>query len=127
MSKKEEKAKVGRPKLADEKMKRESIIMCVFITIVLIIIAILGYKTLTIDFDPRYMVGTVYNDHVNSCVIKNSTIDCGPNVSYLKYQVGKEAYQEVSKEDKVIIVKIKDVKNVNYCYKVNDGELKCKK
>lgn len=127
MAKKEEKAKVGRPKLADEKLKRESIIVCVFVLIVVIIIGILAYKTLTIDYDPRYMVGTVYNDHVNACVIKDKTIDCGPNVSYLKYRIGNGEYQEVTKTDTVIKVSVKDVKNVDYCYKTSDGQMKCKK
>lgn len=125
MAKKEEKAKVGRPKLADLKTKKESIFVCIFILIVSIVIIILGYNILTIDFNPKYMVGTVYNDHVNSCIIEKNIIDCGPNVNFMKYKIDDGSYVEMYKKDESINNKVSDYKILEVCYTTRKTDLKC--
>ncbi len=125
MKKNEEKAKVGRPKLADEKTKKESIIMCLFVFVVVAIIAVIGYNVLTIDFNPKYTVGTVYNNHINSCVLSKNTIDCGSNVIYVEYKTDNSDKISVNKEDKSIEINVDDYKKINVCYKTNTSDLKC--
>lgn len=71
-----EKNKVGRPKLADKKLKKESIIVISVVILLMMVTFYCGFKILTFNFDVKKTVGTVYNDHVNSCVIKNNKIDC---------------------------------------------------
>lgn len=118
--------KVGRPKLADDKLKKESWIVSISVLCVAIIIAIISYKILTIDFNPKYMVGTIYNTHVNSCIIDNKKIDCGPEVIYLKYKIDDNEYIEINKEYESINVLLKDYKKLSYCYKTKKNELTCK-
>lgn len=125
MSKKEEKARVGRPKLADDKMKKESILVSLFVLVVIVIVAIIGYNILTIDFNPKYAVATVYNDHVSSCVVKEDKIDCGPNVTYMKYKTDGNDYVEVVKQDKSINVSLEKNKKVKVCYKTDNTDLRC--
>lgn len=125
--KKEEKNKVGRPRLADSKTKRESILVSLFVFVVITIVAILGYNILTIDFNPKYTVGTIYNDHVNSCIIKNEKIDCGPNVTYMKYKIDNNDYVEVNKENESIKIKLNKYNKIKVCYKTNKTDLKCNK
>lgn len=125
--KKEEKNKVGRPRLADSKTKRESILVSLFVFVVITIVAILGYNILTIDFNPKYTVGTIYNDHVNSCIIKNEKIDCGPNVTYMKYKIDNNDYVEVNKKNESIKIKLNKYNKIKVCYKTNKTDLKCNK
>jgi len=125
--KKEEKNKVGRPRLADNETKKESMLVSLFVFVVITIVAILGYNILTIDFNPKYTVGTIYNDHVNSCVIKDKKIDCGPNVTYMKYKIDNNDYVEVNKENKSINIKLNKYNKINVCYKTNKIDLKCNK
>ncbi len=125
--KKEEKNKVGRPRLADSKTKRESILVSLFVFVVITIVAILGYNILTIDFNPKYTVGIIYNDHVNSCIIKNEKIDCGPNVTYMKYKIDNNDYIEVNKENESIKIKLNKYNKIKVCYKTNKADLKCNK
>lgn len=125
--KKEEKNKVGRPRLADSKTKRESILVSLFVFVVITIVAILGYNILTIDFNPKYTVGTIYNDHVNSCIIKNEKIDCGPNVTYMKYKTDNNDYVEFNKESESIKIKLNKYNKIKVCYKTNKTDLKCNK
>lgn len=125
--KKEEKNKVGRPRLADSKTKRESILVSLFVFVVITIVAILGYNILTIDFNPKYTVGTIYNDHVNSCIIKNKKIDCGPNVTYMKYKIDNNDYVEVNKKNESIKIKLNKYNKIKVCYKTNKTDLKCNK
>lgn len=120
MFKKEEKNKVGRPKLADNKLKKESILICAFVIVTLAIFAFLGFNIITISFNSKYLVGTVYNDHVNTCKIENDKIDCGPNVTYMKYSTDGKNYKEVVKEDNSINVKVDNAHNVKVCYKKNN-------
>ena len=127
MIKKEEKNKVGRPKLADDKTKKESLFVCLFVFIVTIIVAVLGYNILTINFNSNDLVGTVYNDHVNSCVVKDGMIDCGPNVTYMKYKLDDQKEVELSKEDESIEVKLGKYKKINVCYKTDKTDLVCNK
>ncbi len=124
---KEEKAKVGRPKLADSKTKKESLFICLFVLVIAVIVAIIGYKTLMIDFNPRYAVGTVYNKNVNSCIIENNKIKCGSNVTYMKYKTNNDDYIELNKQEKNIEVDIKNANDVQVCYKTNTTEIKCNK
>ncbi len=124
---KEEKNKVGRPKLADSKMKKESLWVCLFVFVIMMIVSVIGFKILTIDFNPRYVVGTIYNDHVNSCVIRNNKIDCGPNVTYMKYEIDDNKYVELTKQDESIKVDLDNSNDVKVCYKTDKTNLKCNK
>ena len=121
-----EKKKVGRPKLADKKLKKESIFVCIFVISITMIVGYLGFKVLTIDFNPKYIVANVNNNHVNSCVIENNKIDCGPNVIYMKYKIGNSDYIEFNKSDKSIEINIENYKDINVCYKTNKTDLICK-
>lgn len=127
MAKKEDKNKVGRPKLADSKTKKESIFICVFIIVVIVIVVVLGYNILTIDFNPKYNVGTIYNTHVSSCIIEDKKIDCGPNVTYMKYKLNDENWIEVYKDDKSIEVSLNNYNKINACYKTDKTDLICNK
>lgn len=127
MAKKEEKNKVGRPKLADSKTKKESIFICIFTIVVIIIVAILDYNILTIDFNPKYNVAKIYNTHVSSCIIEDKKIDCGPNVTYMKYKLNDENWIEVDKDYKSIEIKLDDYKKVEFCYKTDKTDIKCNK
>lgn len=120
--KKIEKNKVGRPKLADSKMKKESILLCLFVLVTLFIFAYLGFRIINISIKPNELVGTVYNDHINSCKTYSNKIDCGPNVSYVKYKINDEDYKEIYKEDKSIEVKINSSDKVKLCYKTNSKD-----
>lgn len=124
--KKTVKNKVGRPKLADDKLKRESLIVSVSILLVCTIISVIAYKIITIDFDPKYAVGTIYNTHVTSCIINNNLIDCGPSVTYLKYKIDDNNYIEVNKDYNSIKVSLDNYKKLKYCYKTNKTDLICK-
>lgn len=121
------KGKVGRPRLADLKTKRESILVCAYVLIITFIVSIIGYKVLTIDLDPKYMVGTVYNDHVNFCVLKNNEIDCGPNVIYMEYSLDDNKKSEVQKKDCSIKVNVGNYKTIKICYNTNNTKLECEK
>lgn len=127
MSKKDETKKVGRPKLADVKTKKESIFVCIFVIVITLIVAALGYGILTINISPKYNVGTIYNTHVNSCVIENKKIDCGPNVTYMKYKINDGDYVELKKENGSIEVKLDNYKTIDFCYKTNQTDLRCNK
>lgn len=124
---KEEKPKVGRPKLADAKTKRESLLVCLFVLIITVMVSVIGYKMLMIDFNPKYLVGTVYNKNVNSCVNENNKIDCGPNVTYLKYKLSDGKYVEVNKQYENIKVDLENNKILELCYKTNTVDVKCVK
>lgn len=121
------KGKVGRPRLADLKTKRESILVCAYVLIITFIISIIGYNVLMIDFNPKYMVGTIYNDHVNFCVLKDSKIDCGPNVVYMEYSLDNNKKNKVQKEDYSIKVNVGDYKTIKICYNTNNTKLECEK
>ena len=110
MAKKEEKNKVGRPRLADSKTKKESIFVGLFVLVVIAIVGVIGYNIIMMDFNPKYSVGTVYNDHIRSCVVKNKKIDCG-----------------LAKEDESIKVDVKNYKSIDVCYKTKDTDYKCLK
>lgn len=125
--KNKEKRKVGRPKLADKKLKCESLFVSIFILVVIFIVAILGYKILTINSNPKYLVGTIYNDHVNSCILKDNKIDCGPNVSYVKYYINNELKEEITKENKSIKIDLDKYKSIKVCYKTSGDKITCKK
>lgn len=124
--KKETKNKVGRPKLADSKLKRESLIVSLSVLFVCVIISAIAYKIITIDFDPKYAVGTIYNTHPTSCIVNNNMIDCGPSVTYLKYKIDDNDYIEVNKDYKSIKVTLNNYKKLKYCYKTNNTDLICK-
>lgn len=118
--------KVGRPKLADKRLKKESMIVCVFVLVSISIFAFIGFDILKITFSPNYLVGKIYNDHVSSCVIKKNKIDCGPNVSYMKYSFDNKKYEEYSKVDSSIKVDVSNPKNIKVCYKTfSNNKLKC--
>ena len=125
--KKEFKNKVGRPKLADDKLKFESIIVCIFIIVMCIAITFASFKILSIQFGTKDLQGSILNDHINSCVISGNSLDCGPNVIYLKYSINNSDYKEVYKEDKPINVVINNQEIINYCYKTSKTDLICNK
>ena len=79
------------------------------------------------DFNPKYSVGTVYNDHIRSCVVKNKKIDCGPLVTNIKYKLDDNSYVELAKEDESIKVDVKNYKSIDVCYKTKDTDYKCLK
>ena len=117
MKKKEEKNPVGRPKLADSKTKKESLLVGLFVLAIITIVGVIGYNIIMMDFNPKYNVGTVYNDHIKSCVVKNKKIDCGPLVTNMKYKLDDNSYVELTKEDK----------SIDVCYKTKDTDFKCLK
>lgn len=123
--KKEQKNPVGRPKLADSKTKKESLLICLFVLVVIVIVGIIGYNTLAINFDPKYNVANVYNSNVNKCSVENDKITCGNNVTYMKYKLNKGDYKEISKEDVNISVSVDENDLDNVCYKTNTTDLKC--
>lgn len=127
MKKTEFKNKVGRPKLADDKLKFESILVCIFIIVMCIAIAFASFKVLSIEFVTENLSGSILNDHINSCIINNNKIDCGPNVSYLKYKTGANEYKEVYKEEKPIQVSVDGGDKIDYCYKTEKTNLICNK
>lgn len=122
-----EKGKVGRPKLADEQTKRETMFVCLFILAVMSVVFILGFKILTIDSNPKYMVGTIYNTHANSCIIENEKIDCGPGIAQMKYRYDDGEFTLLTRSDKNIIVDIDKKGSLEYCYKTNSSDFKCNK
>lgn len=124
---KEIKNKVGRPKLADKDLKKESIIVSVVVLVILVVIGILGFNVLTINYNPKYSVGNVYNPYVNSCVVNDNKINCGPNVTYMKYKLDDNEYIEVNKEEKNISVELSKYQNIKICYKTNNTDLRCNK
>lgn len=127
MAKKEEKNKVGRPRLADSKTKKESLLVGLFVLVVIAIVGVIGYNIIMMDFNPKYSVGTVYNDHIISCVVKNKKIDCGPLVTNIKYKLDDNSYVELAKEDESIKVDVKNYKSIDVCYKTKDTDYKCLK
>ncbi len=127
MKKKEEKNPVGRPKLADLKTKKESLLVGLFVLAIITIVGVIGYNIIMMDFNPKYNVGTVYNDHIKSCVVKNKKIDCGPLVTNMKYKLDDNSYVELTKEDKSIKVDVKNYKSIDVCYKTKDTDFKCLK
>lgn len=126
MKKTKEKAKVGRPKLADTKTLKESFLVCMFIFVISAIIIVIGYNYIALSFSSKYSVGTVYNTHVKSCVVKKDAIDCGPAVTYMKYSLDGKNYTEVTKTSSSIKIKLDNTKNLKYCYKTNTSDLSCK-
>lgn len=125
MYKRKEKNSVGRPKLADTKTKRESLLVGLFVLIITVIVGVIGYNMIAMDFNTEYNVGTVYNDHIKSCVIRNKKIDCGPLVTNIKYKLDDNDYINLAKENKSIKVEVKNYKNINLCYKTKDTDYKC--
>lgn len=123
---KEYKNKVGRPKLADKKLIKESVIVSIIIIIMLGIISFVTYRMLAIS-NMKSLKGTIYNSHVNSCILENDVINCGPNVIYLKYKIDNNDYVEIEKKKNNIYKKIGSYNSVNMCYKTNNSELVCTK
>ena len=118
---KKEKNKVGRPKLADKKLLKESILYVSILGIILVVFVFCGYNILSIQSGKKLDSRIIYNDHVNSCVVRNDTLDCGPNVEYLKYTIdGKET--EMHKEDGCINVKLNG-KKVNAVYQMFNSDI----
>ena len=125
MKKSVTKNKVGRPKLADSKTKKESIFICIFVLIIIGIVAILGYNILTIDFNPKYNVASVYNKNIGSCTINENKIECGPRVTNIKYKIDDNQYVEVSKETSNIEINLPSYKKINLCYKTKNTNYNC--
>ena len=101
--------------------------MGLFVLVVIAIVGVIGYNIIMMDFNPKYSVGTVYNDHIRSCVVKNKKIDCGPLVTNMKYKLDDNSYVELAKEDKSIKVDVKNYKSIAVCYKTKDTDYKCLK
>ena len=125
--KKEVKNKVGRPKLADAKLKKESLFVAGGMILSVLVATVFGIATLKVEYDPKYYVGTIYNTHVDSCIIEKNTISCGPSVTYLKYKVDNNSYNELRKKDQSIKVKLNKFESLKYCYKTDSSKLKCKR
>lgn len=124
--KKNEKLKVGRPKLADSSERNKSIIACLFGLITTIVLAFLASKVILMNVNPNYFVASALNNHINSCIVDGKTIDCGPNVTYLKYGIN-DYDNEISKTNESIKVNVDSLINLKYCYKTNTEELTCNK
>ena len=125
--KKEIKNKVGRPRLADDRLKFESIIVCLFVIVMCIALAFVSFKILSIDFNTNKLSGSIINDHINSCILDNNKIDCGPNVTYLKYKVNDGKYIKIEKDNKPINVIINKSDKISFCFKTNNTNLICDK
>ena len=124
--KKEEKKKVGRPKLADIKLKKESIFVALFALVCVSIIGVFSYKVLKMEFIPRKVEGLAFNKNINVCIVEKDYIKCGPNVTYMKYSNDNKNYKEYIKELSNIKVEISDKDNLRVCYKTNSKKIICK-
>lgn len=110
-----------------QKQKKESLLVGLFVLVVIAIVGVIGYNIIMMEFNPKYNVGTIYNDHIKSCVVKNKKIDCGPLVTNMKYKLDDNSYVELTKEDKSIKVDVKNYKSIDVCYKTKDTDYKCLK
>ena len=50
--------------------KKESLLVGLFVLVVIAIVGVIGYNIIMMEFNPKYNVGTIYNDHIKSCVVK---------------------------------------------------------
>ena len=124
--KKEEKKKVGRPKLADIKLKRESILVILFAIVCVSIIGVFSYKVLKMEFVPSKVEGLVFNKNINTCIFEDNYIKCGPNVTYMKYSNDNKTYKEYKKDITNILVEVSSKENLRVCYKNNSKKTICK-
>lgn len=127
MIKKNEKPRVGRPKLADDKTKKESIFVCLFVFIIISVVVIIGYNIIMLDFNPKYNVGSVYNKKASSCAVYHNKIECGQMITAVKYKIDNKSYKEVLKKEDNIIVNISGYKRISICYKIANEEYFCEK
>lgn len=116
------KNKVGRPRLADEKTKKESFLLGLFVLIIIIIVGVIEFKAIMMEFSSKYSAGTLYNDHIKSCIIKDENIDCGPLVTNMKYKIDNNNYVEIEKEEKNIKINLKGKKyyKLEICSKTSE-------
>lgn len=124
--KKEEKKKVGRPKLADGKLKKESLLVVLFAIVCISIIGVFSYKVLKMEFVPAKIEGLVFNKNINTCIVENNYIKCGPNVTYMKYSNDNKNYKEYDKDNSNIKVEVSNKENLRVCYKTNTKKTICK-
>ncbi len=124
--KKDEKKKVGRPKLADIKLKRESLLVVLFAVVCVSIIGVFSFKVLKMEFAPTKLEGLVLNKNINTCIVEEGYIKCGPNVSYMKYSNDNKNYNEYNKETSNIKVEVENIENLRVCYKSNSEKTICK-
>ena len=124
--KKEEKKKVGRPKLADMKLKKESILVVLFAAVCISVIGVFSFKILKMEFIPAKVNGLAFNENINTCILENDYIKCGPNVSYMKYSNDNVNYKEFNKDITNIKVEVSNIEKLKVCYKTNSKKLICK-
>ena len=114
--------KVGRPKLADKKLLKESIIVVIIVLLLISITAFYGYKILSIYSSMPKLSANVVNVDSDECVFKNKTITCGRNVKYLMYSLNNKKYEEIYKQKANIRVRTYS-NNVTAFYKNNSNKL----
>ena len=122
---KKTKNKVGRPKLADKSLKKESIIVVALVLVILVAIIYLSYNILFASYNPNINLATAYNSHVNSCVIENDRIVCGSNVLYMKYKINEDKFINIKKQEENISVKVPPYDNIKFCYKTDNINWRC--
>lgn len=125
--KKEDKRNVGRPRLADSKLKKESVIVSTIVILLLAIISVFSFNILSMNFNYKDISGSVRNNNLDSCMIKNNLLSCGPNVTHLKYKLDNNDYVEVKKEYRAIKMKLDNYNNITYCYNSINGSEVCNK
>ncbi len=124
--KKERTNKVGRPRLADKKTIKESLFVCLFIIVVLVIIFILGFNTIKLDLEfSSASLYNVYNNDVNLCKINKTKVNCGGNVTYVKYKTNDNSYKEIYKNRSNISFDAESYDNIKVCFKSIKDNLKC--
>ena len=114
--------KVGRPKLADKKLLKESIIVVAVVLLLVSITSFYGFKILSLYVQKPNLTANVVNVNPNSCVFSNKIITCGKNVNYMMYSVDNKKYQEIYKQKANIRVKTNS-NTVTVFYKNNSNKL----
>ena len=122
-----EKRKVGRPKLADNKLKKESIIVSSIISIMVVVIVLLASSILFRNVKFEDISGSVIRKNTDYCEVEDGSIICGPSVTKLTYKVDNNEEVEVSKDINSINVKVGNYNKLTYCYTSSDKSEVCYK
>ena len=125
MMKDKKKNKVGRPRLASKKIKKESILVCLFCLIIISVVIILELNTLNLYLNPINNVASVYNNNVNLCRINDDSVSCGTNVIYASIKIDNEEQKEKYKSYSNISFDDVKYNKIEVCYKTNKKDLEC--
>ncbi len=123
--KKEKKNKVGRPRLASTKIKKESILICLFCLVIIAIVVSIELNVLNIYISSDSTVASVYNNGVNQCEINDSNVTCGANVTYATITINGEETKEAYKEYSNISFDFDSYDEIEVCYETNKIDLQC--